>query len=448
MKRTLLIVAIATALVFAFGTVALAKYAGYAYNNPVVALDGSIVPNEEPGYISWTGAQALMTLNGVDPALQTSPHGGYTVNTTKCAVCHSTHRAATDATAAGIGSYWKLTPGGTSCLSCHTPHGANPVPTALIEWPAVYSDGGPHARQNCMGACHAGIHGAGGSQYGTMNRFLLTGANDPAIAAALAAGNTYTAAESDANDAASGGGRGVVTAETFMDYGATITGTEQRTTQTALRAMATGYTCGAAGCHSSSQFAVNKEGYAELRASDPRASSTLDTLFTGHLTNMTYGCPPCHMNDTAFYTWNLEDLGRDSQCALCHDMIGKATGSSAFPHANRNITVFEFPGTADANGLITEEKVVSSMNLWMYVGDASRRDADGNAVPNGTPGSTTNTRARRVLEAVDHKYNIQDGMCLKCHAYVGGQHTGTGYGSTYNKKDGTPTGNILDFSHF
>ena len=37
-------------------------------------------------YLKWAGAKAIMTANGVDASLQNTPHGGYTANTTKCAL--------------------------------------------------------------------------------------------------------------------------------------------------------------------------------------------------------------------------------------------------------------------------------------------------------------------------------------------------------------------------
>ncbi|MDZ4181022.1 MAG: hypothetical protein U1E29_17615, partial [Coriobacteriia bacterium] len=123
MKRALFVLVLAAALVFAFSSAAMAKYAGYGYN-----VDGT----NPLGYLSWDGAVLL------NPSQAgTSPHGGYTATTVKCAVCHSVHRAATPQTTAGVGAYWKLTPGGNSCVACHTATGSNPS-ALLVEWPSVY----------------------------------------------------------------------------------------------------------------------------------------------------------------------------------------------------------------------------------------------------------------------------------------------------------------------
>ncbi len=351
-------------------------------------------------YLTW--AEANMIAGAVNGS---TPHGGYAVNTTKCAVCHSAHRAQSDLAAAGVGSYWKLTPGAQACVACHTPSGANPVSTALVEWSSTYSQGGPHSSFQCLGACHAGVHGGMASEYGAVRAWNLTSRNDAALAAAFAAGNAPSIDNQPNSDsvASNGGSHG-------DDYYASFDEDEFRDNDfgpndsyggnqglAVMRAMVTGYTCGAAGCHSSSQFAVNQNGYAELRASNPAASSTLDQAMTGHSTNMIRGCEPCHAS-------------RDSKCAACHDMKGKATNSSAFPHANRNIVVLE----TEADGSTTETTVASG-NLWMYAGDATMRDTAG--APSET--GTTNPSRKVIDDAAGfhdgNAGNINDGTCLKCH---------------------------------
>lgn len=462
MKKHLFVLVMALVLLFALGSTAMAKYAGYAYNSvlptgtmvfdPITeewAASTTSVPNDQPGYLSWTGAKALMGANGItDATILSTPHGGYLSNTSKCAVCHSVHRAASDAVAAGVGSYWKLTPGAQSCIACHTPHGATPVTSALIEWADPYSDGGPHRSFNCLGACHASVHGANTSQYGAVSMWNLTTANDAAITAALAAGNDYTLADTVANDAVNRT-RGVVTAETMDNDFTGLSVVQGSTTKRAIRAMATGYTCGASGCHSSSQFAVNVKGYGELRAGDPSNSTTLDTVMTGHVTNMTYGCPPCHMNQTVFYNFNNDTLAVDSGCALCHDALGKATASTAFPHANRNITFLE---TTD--GMWYDDKVVGadSGNLWMYKGDRTERNAAGEPWKTGDGTRYWDDSRLLVENATGYDAdtesigNIPDGVCLKCHAY--GRGTTHDSGVPYTKADGTSTGNVLGFFKF
>lgn len=407
MRKILFTMAVAVALVLAFSGVASAKYAGYAYNNP---LPGGVL-NPSPGYLSWQGATAIQLNHQGANNNGSTPHGGYAVNTTKCAVCHSAHRANSDATAAGVGSYWKLTPGGQACVACHTPSGANPVSTALVEWPSTYGDGGPHSSFNCLNACHGSVHGGVTSEYSAVMAFNLTARNDAALSAAVAAGNVKP---------------GTVDGTTLNGNFALLTATQKA----ANRAMITGYTCGASGCHSSSQFAVNADGYAEPRASKPASSTVLDKAMTGHSTSG--GTTHCSTGGCHQAIGNTSD----SNCSSCHDMVGKATNSSAFPHANRNITVWEW--TRPAGVLTQTEKVVGAGNLWMYGGDVTYRDGSGQPTStvmwDGMTGvgithgsavgglAPNRVNTRKVIEDAagfhdGHAGNINDGTCLKCHGF-------------------------------
>ncbi len=432
--KILLFTMVVAALVVTGVSAAGAKYAGYLYN-----IDG----DTHPGYLSWDGALSFMSENNVDAALMLTPHASYIATTTKCAVCHSVHRAASDYDGGGIGgvgSYWRLTPGGAACTMCHTPGGANPVST-LIEWPTIYSDGGPHASENCIGACHSSIHGGNSSEYAAMNIYLLGPDKDAAIAYAFATGNEYTETDSLENDAVNRG-RGIITEETFRDY-VLPEGNQGPATMRAMRAMATGYTCGASGCHNASQFVVNKAGYANARTSDPEDPYGADTFFAGHKTNITHGCAPCHQNDTG-------DVGAESACGQCHDARGKATGTTAFPHANRNITFLE---TADGENWIDKAAGPDGRNLWMYYGDATMRDASGNPDPSGTISPSRTLLENAVVsgnqDGLIDRGDIIDGVCLKCHAYMHGEyHVGTDRYSEFYKADDEITGNELDFSKF
>ncbi len=393
MKRVLFVMALATVLVFAFSSVAMAMYAGWGTEE-----------GDFPGYMSWTTANVIADLYA--DGNETGPHGDYTASTTKCAVCHSVHRAYSARDTAGVGDHLYLTAAGESCVACHTPAGANPT-ELLVEWPSVYEDGGPHAGQNCTGACHAGIHGGIASDYAVAASFLLNPALDEGMSAAIAAGNL---------------GGGVTEGNLDTYWGDLTTAGKQGT-----RAMVTGYLCGQSGCHTSSQFAVNTWGYAEPRASDPEDPDTLDMLFTGHRTSMTRtstcGGSTCH---SSIFTPG------DSWCSLCHDMIGKATNTTAWPHANRNITVWEW--VRPAGMLETTEKVASAGNLWMYAGDGTYRDASGEptstlmwdgyvpdtTVVNNYRNDRINTRTviDNAVGFGDVLGNINDGTCLKCHGYV------------------------------
>ena len=411
MRKIFFVVTLAAVLVFAFSGVAMAKYAGYGYN---------VYGTNHVGYLSWSGALLLNPAQATDPG---GPHGGYTATTVKCAVCHSVHRAASPQAAAGVGSYWKLTPGGQSCVACHTATGANPS-ARLVEWPSVYANGGPHSSFNCMGQCHAGVHGAISSEYSVAARFLLNPNVDPGTTN----GFGLDGGLEDALD--TGNVRpGVVDAVT-LDTNYQALSTVQ---QASNRAMVTGYLCAQAGCHTASQFAVNTHGYAGARTLPANAvSGPYDEFYTGHKTaNNTLHCSTggCHQfaQDTS-----------DSTCAACHDFTGVVTGSSAWPHANRGIDVYEWvrpAGTLE----VTETPVVAG-NLWMYTGDVTWRDADdeptstvmwdGQSGVGITHGSAVlgfapdRINTREVLQGnssfnvvAGTPGNIQDGVCLKCHGY-------------------------------
>ncbi|MDR1776049.1 MAG: cytochrome c3 family protein [Actinomycetes bacterium] len=173
----------------------------------------------------------------------------------------------------------------------------------------------------------------------------------------------------------------------------------------AAKAMATGYTC--ARCHENSHFAVNRWGYAEdheVRQSTPSASLPI----TGHGTGAWMhdggnpSCSPCHPDGAAGgYRLVTDSVGSGGWgdpttgtgaapataaaygCDQCHDMVGKATDSTAWPHGNRAIDVYEWsrpgaPGTAAVKTVKTLS--TTSHNIWMYSYDI------------GVPGLTTNTQ--------------------------------------------------------
>ncbi len=368
-------------------------------------------------YRNWDDAVAAMESDGIEPG---TPHGGYTATTVKCAVCHSVHRAASPQTAAGVGAYWKLTPGGQSCVACHTATGANPS-DLVVEWPSVYTDGGPHMSFNCMGQCHAGVHGALVSDYESAAKFLLNPNVNPATTNGFGLDEGLAGAISTGN---LGGGVTLANLDTWP------TATED---QQGVRAMVTGYLCAQAGCHTASQFAVNTHGYAGARTLPADAANgPYDQFYTGHNTGS--ATDSCASSGCHAVADDGDDAG-DSKCATCHDFKGVVTGSSAWPHANRGIDVYEWVrpmGTLE----VTETPVIAG-NLWMYTGDVTWRDTSGE--PTATPlwdgvameatvtvqgyrSDRINTRT--VLQGnssfdlvAGNPGNIRDGVCLKCHGF-------------------------------
>jgi len=151
MKKTLVIVALATLMVFAFSGVAMAKIT----NN----------------YHEWDAAGGFGGANATVP----TPHKGYTEATVKCNVCHAVHNAPIAGTSwTGTGS-WAVTDSDTemllrstvanACNYCHIEtsiggtqlYGADATLYARTGNPwEDFNHGGPSA--SCTG-CHA-VHGA------------------------------------------------------------------------------------------------------------------------------------------------------------------------------------------------------------------------------------------------------------------------------------------------
>ena len=72
MKKMFFVFALATVLVLSFSSVAFAKYAGWAYNNPLP----DNVTNNAPGYLSWQGANAISANNNGGTSVNgNTPHG-------------------------------------------------------------------------------------------------------------------------------------------------------------------------------------------------------------------------------------------------------------------------------------------------------------------------------------------------------------------------------------
>ena len=345
MKKTLVVLTLALVLVFAFATGASAKYGSYLQEYP---------------YLSWGGASALFQeVNGTEPAgTELSPHGGYTATTFKCVVCHSTHRADTDQTAIGVGTDRSLLAGTSgACSECHAAWGSN-LSDALVEIGETYS--GPHIGAGGISCtnrgCHGSVHGSGTpSKYAVAVRYNLTngtlGLLDQQMDEAIAAGN--------------------------VNFDGTINTTS---TDQAMKAFVTGYVCYP--CHGNSSFSVAARGYA-----NPVTLGGALTYRTGHPSTGS------HLNK-----WR-------PTCESCHDMIGVATKTTAFPHANRGIDVYKgrfdnYTQTPvfDENEIISSDNTVTTRyGLWMT--SAEYHD---------------NVNANPIVD-VQNGYSLQDGVCIKCH---------------------------------
>ncbi|MCL2526293.1 MAG: hypothetical protein FWE46_04495 [Coriobacteriia bacterium] len=508
MKKIVLTLAMATCLVLSFSVVAQAKYAGFTPIRSQAELDAGKLQ----GFITFPEAQAEMARNfgpngafsteTTAAALANKAHGGYVSTTTKCAVCHSAHRAsgvnpnAAEGSAAGstggtntanVQDQYFLTAGSDSCGECHVDTGGQ-ASTLLVEWGTTPTNGGPHTSRGCETCHNAGIHGLESSDYNVMNAYMLgnkkvnatEGAptRDDMIHSEIMAGKVLRGGTLDipaswtqagglfdgrqpvvANPVAgstwwANGTRGVSEvggvpgevlgggsngASSFDGFPGAPNGNQFA----AARGLATAYTCQESGCHESSVMFNLNWGMGFDRTSDTSNGSGNLNSVTGHIlpsVRATGGangnaCGPCHAGNSAgFPTASSEpgqtDLSRRAWgCDQCHDMVGVSTNSTAFPHGNRNIKVYEW----ESDGTQIETTATSG-NLWMYGGSIARSATAPNIT--GNPGAASQTKlgktsandffadnSWRVLTQVTKApagatgsgTGLIDGSCLKCH---------------------------------
>ncbi|MBE0476886.1 MAG: hypothetical protein IBX62_07315 [Coriobacteriia bacterium] len=301
MKKTLLVVAMATALVLMFASVAYAI--GPFYN---AAYKNTIYPG--PGtYLDWDTAATFAGNTG------TSPHGGYSANTNKCAVCHSVHTAAPGGSVLTAGGPFATYAQG--CVFCHNE--GNTFTDVVM---TANADGYISPHGTCT-RCHAlNPHGVGTSEYVTLASKLININADTWITQDLAVP-----------------GKNGLDIGMFDGSGDIATGLT----------LGTGYLCG--NCHRQG-FAVNVAGTSP--------ASTLGA-FTGHrvtaMASATYDGPTYG----ASYTAGPVAYENASKCTACHDAL-TASNDTAFPH-----------GYVDAAGAITPKTVAGSSYIWLtYAEDA------------------------------------------------------------------------------
>lgn len=326
MKKTLLIVALAAVLVFAFASPAFAKYAGYSSSKQ---------------YVPWAEASSLASQNA-DAALQAfGPHAGYATTTIKCAVCHSVHRAGS-----------KLLNEGAACAYCHTStaNGGGAVAADLISWNGT-TNSGPHSGRCANTDCHGGPHGVGASTYAGPASRLISAAADSNIAADLAA-NALPVATLDTWNAQS-------------------------------RVIATGGLCARTGCHTNSMFGVVTAG-----AETSRTVAAAGQMVTGHrvIADATaawagelYGSNMTSGKGIAIAFKPVE------YCNSCHDLTDDNNGGKeAFPHAINDVVSVaqgKVAGTRPAVWLTAAPDSATQSTVVGAYNDYSA--ADGNAAGGG-----------------------------------------------------------------
>lgn len=372
MKKLHVLIALATLCIFSGVVTANAKYASYS---------------AESAYLSWTGAQSIyMSMNSTEET-QSSPHSGYTQNTVKCAVCHSTHRAYSDATQLGISADNNLLPG-NSCLACHASGGSN-ASTRLIEWGTITA--GPHSAigsSDCNASlCHGSVHGsASPSKYATVRKYNLSnqgsvGALDAAIDAAIASGNI----PKDLS--------GNLLKTSVSTDGTTVDVLSEKSLDIGMKSYVTGYVCYP--CHGASSRSVANKDFVSPNG------------YKGHLsigTSVSTYIPTCEG---------------------CHDVIGVSTGTTIFPHADRGIDVYvgrfnHHTQTPDVSHTIrvTDNMDATRYGLWM-----TSANYDDNYTAEPIVGAIANSAAEWEISqdatqsiAVTRMNNmLVDGTCVKCH---------------------------------
>lgn len=378
MKKIVLIVALATVLVFAFASTAMAK-------NAVQQRVGDPTVAEPQGtYNNWSGYLENVTQNA--PA--TSPHGNYATTTVKCAVCHSVHAAAPS------GDTLLRVTAAEACAYCH-------VETALTgkviyggDIAIATGSGQDHHTigSNCD-ECHTGVHGVGSisnvdafvglllkefdstNAYGT--RTLNPATNVAALPATVSAG--WTVAQLTDSVVAAGERQGAI-----------------------------GMFC--VGCHSGSYQNVTPSGagnfYYGNYAGDGFMAATWQPGKTGH-----------RVMATANANWNVGNSVSTSTkvtgqvafanadvCIDCHD-ADNGFGAYGFPHFTPGAA--RFLNTASYAGSLDETRAGVSVS------------ADPATVlePNWAGGTTG--------DAAVAKFSLRDGVCLKCHR--GAVNTGVGF---------------------
>ena len=428
MKRTIIALVLVTAFVFAFTAVAGAKYAGFTPirtaqetqpYHPVTNPNGGKIQ----GFITFPEARVEMARNAVPATLANTAHGGYVTTSTKCAVCHSAHRASGynpdaaegDASGSTSGAINQanaqnqrfLTAGETTCAGCHVNQGAQ-ASRLLVEW--GLPNGGPHSAPNrgCTLCHNAGIHGLSSSSFNVMNAFMLgntrgRGDNNSQAANTGIDRDTQIRNEINAGKVLRGGVLDIPTTSSFtrapaapgtvangtgstwwydgarslgavgtIPGGSGMTGAQYG----AARSLATAYTCSEVGCHVNTAMFNLNWGMGFERALYAGGTTTI----TGHVMpglratgSGNQACGPCHAGNpagfpTASTVAGSRDISRQAYgCDQCHDMVGVATNSTAFPHGNRGILVYEWLASGEQT-----ETAMTAGNLWMYAGNIAR----------------------------------------------------------------------------
>lgn len=394
-KKTVLIVALATVLVLAFAGSAFAVGINHSGQDELGAH--GTVPTPEPAPSMAMIYEPWNTALGDNATEGNSPHGNYTTTTVKCVVCHAVHYAAPGLATVASDNQQADTllrmRADEACVFCHATAGfsvnGRPVYCGLggaIVGPG--NTGGDTTTGHIIGTncsyCHSSVHGAGADHsVASLDGFLL---------------KTMTATNVQNTGATTNNMLEAITAidhnavnQGFLPAGTALNGTigaYATVNSVTLREQAVGIFC--AECHlgSYSQAAPGVSANV-LQESVP---STPSVEYSGH-----------RIAAAATTNWNAagdvsSGLIQNMQvawlpatnCKSCHD-ADDCFGNTAFPHS--------WGGT----------------KMWLTA--AADAGAPSENLPYG-PGNEYNT-----VEG-----QLYDGVCLKCHVETGG---GAGVGITF-----------------
>jgi hypothetical protein len=402
-KKTLLVAALAAILVFAavgsaFAVADQTDQARFGARVPVV-----MTPGTPPVYVSggegdfvdgnMTGTNTYKNwLPGLLGNAQTnpllpnyagnSPHANYTTTTVKCVVCHAVHFAAPGNTPVAAGTQTADTllrmRADQACAYCHATagesvlggpvyNGLSPAALAPARLPGNQNIGHYLGSVSCT-ICHTNVHGAGddtsvASLNGLLlNTFPLTGVNgDPA-------GTTTNMLDAidylNSKAQTAGFGNALPNSTGYYLSDNSVTAREQ----------AVGVFC--AECHNGA-YATGEPG-----ASTSVRSGSSTAKFSGH---RIAAAATTNWNSTGTVSSGDRTLGpvafaAADNCKSCHDATDDY-GDVAFPHA------------------------------WGKSGTASSKDWLQMAPKTGA----TKVSVGQAASADTADYQLQDGVCLKCH---------------------------------
>lgn len=385
MRQTLLVVALAAVLLFAFGGSAFAvNHSGQTRLGAAAITTGTVNGVATAGAGTNTYQDWSTTVGG--NAGGNSPHGDFTTTTVKCVVCHSVHYAAPGNAPVGSGQSADTllrVRANQACIYCHATAGQavngtpvyNGLGTAIT---ASGATGGSTNTGHLIGTncseCHATVHGANADHsVASFDGYLLKTIPQSAVTTAGVPTTDMLGAITAIDHQAVNQGfvAGAALGGTIGDYATVNNDT--------LRGQAVGVFC--AQCHNGAYATVAAGASTNINGSGTVA-------YSGHriAATATDNWNVDHTKSSASTTGTIAWASATS-CASCHDATD-SFGNTAFPHA----------WGQDSAGNPTK--------MWLL----SAADAGSTKTSVGAAASN-NYKTSPV--------QLSDGVCLKCHVAPG-----------------------------